>query len=415
MRRHLRTRFIFVVLILSICGFAWGPISNAYTAPAEGTQTPDLRLLQEAWKKIQQNYVKPDAADSKTLTYAAISAMVNALGDTGHSRFLTPEMVKEQQNISRGSFEGIGAELRLDNNRVIIAAPMEGSPAERAGIKSGDVIIKVDNEDMAGAGVEKVVSRILGPAGTEVRLTLLTAGTEENVTLIREKIMIQAVSWRPLPGTRLAHLRIATFSRGIGRDLRKALAEIKEKKMTGVILDLRNNPGGLLDEAVTAVGEFVSEGNALLERDGTGHVTPIAIRKATETATLPMVILINHATASAAEILSAALKDYGRGKLVGEKTVGAGTILRTIPLSDGSALLLAFREWLTPLGRPIWHKGVDPDVELSLPAGAASVFPSAEKDMTAEGLRQSVDVQLLKAIALLDPGFSAPPRVVPTA
>ncbi len=364
---------------------------------------PDFRLLAEAWNTIERVYVNRAAVKPKEMIYGAISGMVDSLGDTAHSRFLTPEMVKQEHNMTRGVLEGIGAELQMKDNQIVIVTPLDDSPAEKAGLKPGDIILKVNGEDVGGLPLEQAVTRILGPPGTSVRLTVLhpKSGRTSEVTIIRARVIIRSVTWHPLPGTAVVHLRMATFSKGVTADLRKALKDIEQAGARGLILDLRNNPGGLFNEAVSTASQFLASGNAVLVKDATGRIRPVPIENGGLALGLPLVALINGGTASAAEIVAGAIKDGGRTTLVGEKTFGTGTVLQEFPLSDGSALMLATEEWMTPSGNVIWHKGIQADVEVPLPPEVTPLTPKREAEMTGSDLRASGDRQLLKALDLL--------------
>ena len=374
---------------------------------APDTIPPDaesnFRLMAEAWNTIQRVYVDRKALNSQHTTYGAISGMVDALGDTGHSRFLTPEMLKQERNLARGRFEGIGAEVQMKNGQLVIVAPIDGSPAQSAGLKPGDIILKVDDQDVSGLPLDQAVDRILGPAGTRVKLTILNlkTATTKDVTLTRASITVQSVTWHQLPGTTAVHLRIATFSKGVAENLRKALSAIDKERIAGLILDLRNNPGGLLDEAVSTASQFLSGGNVLLEKNAVGKIHPVPVSPGGLATSLPLVVLINGGTSSGAEIVAGALQDAHRAKLVGEKTFGTGTVLETFSLSDGSALMLAIEEWLTPAGQVIWHHGISPDVAVHLPPEVPPLLPVTERELTAEKLREHGDVQLLRALDLL--------------
>lgn len=363
----------------------------------------NFRLIAEAWNMIQRVYVDRNAVNPQRITYGAIGGMVDALGDTGHSRFLTPEMLKQERNLTKGRFEGIGAEVQMKNGQLVIVAPIDGSPAQKAGLKPGDIVLKVDDQDVSGLSLDRAVDRILGPAGTRVKLTILNlrTNTTKEITLTRASIDVQSVAWHPLPGTKVAHLRIATFSKGVAENLRKALLALEKEGATGLILDLRNNPGGLYNEAVSSASQFLSGGNVLLEKNAVGKITPVPVRPGGVAVSLPLIVLINGGTSSGAEIVAGALKDAHRAELVGEKTFGTGTVLETFPLSDGSALMLAVEEWLTPAGTLIWHHGIVPDVPIPLPPEVTPLIPSNEKGLTAEELRNSKDVQLLRALDLL--------------
>jgi carboxyl-terminal processing protease len=412
MKRFLSCLGILVaVVLLLVAGLAGGVVLDRQvlarfvpTGNIPPDATSSFQLMAEAWNIIHESYVDRPAVQPQTLTYGAIGGMVDALGDTGHSRFLSPEMVQEQHNFTTGQFEGIGAYVEMKDGHVVIVAPMDGSPAQQAGLRPGDVILKVDGEDVAGLPIDQVVSRIVGPAGTSVTLTILTpeTGQTRDVPLVRAQIALQNVFWQQLPGTQIAHVRIVAFSKGVTDDLRQTLSEIQQQGLTGIILDLRSNPGGLLSEAVGTASQFLKSGNVLLEKDAQGEITPVPVQEGGLTPDLPLVVLIDPGTASAAEIVSGALQDAGRAELVGEATFGTGTVLNEFSLSDGSALLLATEEWLTPAGRIIWHQGIAPDVQVSLPQGTSPLLPQAEAGMTLEQVRNSGDAQLLQALELLN-------------
>jgi carboxyl-terminal processing protease len=408
MKHQLRGQWIpwLVFFILGLIGgILLGCQLMAFTPSS--TITPDaasnFQLMAEAWNTIQRLYVDRAAVKPQMMTYGAISGMVDSLGDTGHSRFLTPEMVKQERNFSKGELEGIGAEVQKKNNQVVIVAPLDDSPAQRAGLKPGDVILKVNGEEVSGLPLEQAVGRILGPPGTTVKLTILSPDTGRivEVPLVRARITLHSVTWLRLPGTAAADVRIAAFNKGVTEDLRKALMMIQQEGLTGLILDLRSNPGGLLDEAVTTASQFLGSGKVMLEKNAVGKVKPVSVREKGVALTIPMVALINGGTSSGAEIVAGALQDAHRAMLVGEKTFGTGTVLEPFSLSDGSALLLATEEWLTPTGRVIWHQGISPDVFVSLPSDVSPLIPEEERGMTADHLRASGDAQLLKALDLL--------------
>jgi carboxyl-terminal processing protease len=363
----------------------------------------DFGLIAEAWNTIHTYYVDQAVVKARPLTYGAISGMVNALGDTGHSTFLSPDMIKEQEEFTKGKYKGIGAEVKMKGERVVIVAPFDGSPAQKAGLRPGDTIIGVNGQDTTGLGLLQVVKMISGPAGTTVTLAILdpVTGRTRKVTMIRASITIKNITWHQLPGTKAAHLRIAAFSSGVTEALKKALEKIKESDLKGLILDLRDDPGGVLAEAVSSASQFLSDGDVLLEKNMRNQITRVPVEKKGLAPHIPMVCLVNQGTASAAEILAGALQDHKRARLVGTTTFGTGTVLEQFPLSDGSAMLLAVEEWLTPDGNTIWHKGITPNVVVALPEGITPLFPEEERDMTPQNLLESKDIQLLDALKLL--------------
>ena len=429
MNRWLRCGLVlFLIALILATGVAGGVVLDRqvlsfFSPPANipsGAES-EFRLMAQAWNTIQDRYVNRAEIEQTDLTYGAISGMMNSLGDVGHSRFLTPQMAEQQRNFGQGEFEGIGVEVQMRDGRLVIVAPIDNTPAAEAGLQPGDVIVAVNGEDVTGMALEAIVERIMGPAGTEVTLSILDpdTGQTREVTLTRARIPLENVSWVQLPGTQVAHVRISAFSRGVTEDLKKALNAIKDQGLSGIILDLRNNPGGLLDEAVGTASQFLEGGNVLLVRDAEGNVDPVPVEDGGLASALPLVVLINEGSASASEIVAGALQDQDRATLVGQTTFGTGTVLSTFRLSDGSALLLATEEWLTPDGRVIWRKGIEPGVQASLPSGAAPLVPGAERDMSAQELQDSQDVQLLQALEILSgsiacqPGITVCPAALP--
>jgi carboxyl-terminal processing protease len=227
------------------------------------------------------------------------------------------------------------------------------------------------------------------------------------VTLTRAKITIQNVTWQQIPGTTIADIRIAAFSQGVSGDLENVLTQVKQAHMTGIVLDLRDDPGGLLDQAIGVSSQFISSGDVLLEKDAKGNITHIPVQKKGPVNNLPMVVLVNQGTASAAEIVAGALQDAQRATLVGDTTFGTGTVLNQFPLADGSALLLATQEWLTPSGKTIWHKGITPQVVVQLPTDTTLLTPDNLKALDIVQLQSSGDSQLLQAVNLLNHVSSA--------
>jgi carboxyl-terminal processing protease len=365
---------------------------------------PDFGLMREAWTDIRRYYVERDKLSPKVITYGALSGMVDALGDTGHSRFLSPQMVKQLQALEKNRFEGIGAEVSMKNGHIVIVAPLPDSPAIRAGLTPGDIILKVNGEDIAGLPLDQVVARISGPAGTVVALTILNPATEQSreIHLTRAKVEIHDVQWQRLPGTDFVHLHLAGFDKGSSVELQKALGTINKEHLNGIVLDLRNNPGGLLSEAINVASQFLATGTVLEVKNAAGKITEIPVKPHGAATKIPLVVLVNGGSASAAEIVAGALQDAHRGPLVGEKTFGTGTVLNEIPLSDGSALLLAVEEWLTPDGHVIWHKGIKPNEEVALKSDKPPLLPENESSLTVTQLSNSGDTQLLRAIQLLE-------------
>jgi carboxyl-terminal processing protease len=402
--RSIRTGFQLMAMLCGGIGIGWTCALGC--ASKEALNVP---LMNQAVSVMERHYVDQSALQRTALTYGAISGMVNSLGDNGHTTFLSPEMVKELANSERGEFKGVGIEIQIKNNRVVVAAPIDQSPAQRAGLRAGDVIMKVNDQDIAGWPLSRVVEQITGPAGSKVRLTILNSqsGHTREVTITRASIKVHDVTWAPLPGTELAHLRIASFNRNVAKELHEALEQIQAAGMRGIVLDLRNNPGGFLDQAVSVASEFLKGGNVLLVKDSNGHISPEPVRKGGIATGIPLDVLVNQGSASAAEIVAGALRDSRDAVLIGETTFGTGTVLGEFRLTDGSALLLAIQEWLTPKGESFWHKGITPEIAVSLPEDVTPLLPENERKMTREQLQSSSDRQLLRAIEVVDGKLAA--------
>ena len=395
----------FAVCILA-AGFGGGMYYTTYqnrnsdTITVSKADKADYELIKQAWDDIQTKYVDQSVVSSQLLAYGAISGMVDSLGDTGHSVFLTPAEVQQENQAIAGKLDGIGAEVSEKNGNVVVVAPIDGSPAQKAGLQSGDIILKVDGT--AVTGVQDAVTHIRGTPGTSVTITIInTAGTTLDLTIVRAEIHINSVVWQMLPGTTIADLRITSFSDGTSAALDTALAAIKAQGATAIVLDLRDNPGGLLNEAEGVASRFLTGGDVLEEKDINGNIKKDADLSNVTKTDLPMTVLVNGGTASAAEIVSGALQDRSRAKVIGQSTFGTGTALVGYSLTDGSEVVLGVSEWLTPSGKSIWHTGLTPDTVIALAAGVSPLLPEAIKGMTAAQLQASGDTQLLDAINLL--------------
>jgi carboxyl-terminal processing protease len=406
--RPLRWVGCLALVLLGITLFLGGVAVERYVlagapAAAETTDGLNAALLDEARRVIQENFVDREAATDERLQTGALAGMVDILGDIGHSRFMTPAMVEDQANYIAGEFEGIGAYVEMRDGFVTIVSPIDNSPAQAAGILPGDIVTAVDGNDVTGLSLQEVVEMILGPAGTPVTLTLFRPETSEDLTLTleRARIELQNVTWTLLPGTTIAQVRIAGFSERVADDLAAAIEAAEAQGATGLILDLRNNPGGLLSEAVSVAGRFLPDDTVVvLRQNADGDVTEERTDNGTPTQ-LPLVVLINQGSASASEIVSGALQDHERATLVGETTFGTGTVLNEFGLSDGSAILLATEQWLTPDGRVIWREGVVPDEVVELTGPVQLLVPETADDLTAEEVAASEDTQVLRAVELL--------------
>ena len=370
---------------------------------ASGAPGDDFALIREAWDTIHQNYVGAASLDDRKLAYGAIDGMTDAVGDTGHTTFMTPEERATRNSALSGSYVGIGVEVDTTPEGLpLVVGVFRGSPADEAGLKAGDVIVGVDGTTTVGEDLDSVIDRVRGEAGTPVVLTVRSGdGPDRDVRIVRADVQIEPVSWAMVPGTKTAMLRLEQFSTGAAPKLRTALEELKAAGADRLIFDLRGNPGGYVNEAVAIASEFLASGNVYIERNAAGEEKASAVTPGGVVTDLPLVVLIDQGSASAAEIVAGAIQDAGRATLVGETTFGTGTVLGEFALSDGSALRIGTVEWLTPKGRVIWHEGIAPDVVVARPADVAPVVPDDLKSMSAADVSRIADPQLKKAMELV--------------
>jgi len=361
-----------------------------------------ISRLYEAWQIVSEEYVDASVVTPDTLIDGAIGGMVDSLGDTGHSRYISPKDAASEREALRGSFEGIGAYLTERDGMVIIAAPIDGAPADQAGIRPGDRILSVDGVDTRSDSVTQLQSKVRGPSGTSVTLEVLHEdGVIETIRIERATIDIPAVSWKMLPGD-VAHLHFNQFSLQADDDMRQALTEISQANAKALILDLRNNPGGYVDQLMRVAAQFVpKETVILIEEDRAGQRTPYATDRAGMAQNIPMVVLVNGNTASAGEILAGALQHAGRAKIIGEPTFGTATVLRPFDLDEGASIRLGTTQWLTPDGEVVRGKGITPDTTIILRNWSDIVSPREAAQMSDTELRASVDTQLSAAYTTL--------------
>jgi carboxyl-terminal processing protease len=355
-----------VVVLLAVSAFILVGWSGLKAKTPTGTQDPEiyqyLRLFSDVLNIVQSNYV--DKVESKKLIYGAITGMLRDLDP--HSSFLKPEDFKELQIETKGKFGGLGIEITLRDGILTVVAPLEGTPADKAGIQANDQIIRIDEQPTQDMSLMEAVQKMRGQKGTKVKLTIIRKGEKKPLEfeLTRDIIAIQSIRWRNLePG--YGYVRISSFQSGTSADLRKALEQLEKDNtpLQGLILDLRNDPGGLLDQAVEVSDEFLDEG--LIVYTG-GRLESQQMRfeahKKAKRHNYPIVVLVNSGSASASEIVAGALQDHKRAIILGETTFGKGSVQTVIPLDDGSAIRLTTSLYYTPSGRSIQAKGIEPDI-----------------------------------------------------
>jgi carboxyl-terminal processing protease len=351
----------FLAVLVIPLSFTLGCISQGITGPSDNT---GISLVDQAWNAIHQNYVDPSKLDSTSLSRGAIKGIMSALNDP-YSAYLDPETYQMFQSDIEGNFQGIGAEVTLNtDNRVTIVAPLPNSPAARAGLKTGDVIMAVNGKSTEGLSATEVALVVRGPAGTTVTLTILHAGETipENIEITRAQINEASVSSELKDGN--AYIRIFQFGTNTNSEFNNALQTFDLKNTTGIILDLRSNPGGLVPTVVDVASHFLKQGVVLTLVDNKGKQTADSVHPNGVYTDLPMVVLVDQYSASGSEVLTGALRDYKRATIAGVKTFGKGSYDVNIPLQDGSYIYLTVGRWLTPNGQLIEGKGIEPDYVL---------------------------------------------------
>ena len=323
----------------------------------------------KAWQFLEAKYVDQGKLDYQKMVYGAIDGMVDAVGDP-YTVFFEPSTNKKFQEEISGAFGGVGMELGLKNNIITVIAPIKDTPAARAGIKAGERIMKIDGKYIAGISLEEAVTLIRGRPGTRVTLTIAPPdnGDTRDITLTREIIKVPAVDWKMLesPPTggaqNIAYVQIYGFTQNVEADFKKASEEILESDADSLIIDLRNNPGGLLNEAIAVADRFLKEGVIVSTRGRTQNLLEQFAHVEATHPNYPIVLLVNEGSASAAEIVAGALQDHGRAVLLGTKTFGKGSVQTIFELGDGAALKLTVARYYTPSGRSIQDEGVHPDI-----------------------------------------------------
>jgi carboxyl-terminal processing protease len=366
------TVFTLLVGIAFFGGFYFnGYISEKNFLVAQaGLNGIDLGLMGSVLNLTAENYVDPSKIDKKQMSYGAIAGMVKAIGDP-YTVFFDPTAAKNFKESISGKFSGIGIQVGEKDGKVKVIAPIKGTPAEKAGIVAGDTIIAVDGKPISDLSIDEVVNLIKGPKGTKVTVGILRAnGDAKTFEIIRDEIVMQSVELKMSETAnkkKVAILAINQFSDTVFQDFKTAANEVLNQNVDGMVLDLRNNPGGLLDQTDDIAGWFLKKGDLILtEQDRNSTKTthqsagPGALLK------IPTVVLVNQGTASAAEILSGALRDDRQLDIIGEKTFGKGVVQKVVDLDDGSSLKVTVTKWFTPNGELIQDKGIQPTIEVKL-------------------------------------------------
>lgn len=337
----------------------------------------DFNLFWDTWEKVEQKYIDESKIDQQKMFYGAIKGMVGSIGDP-YTFFLTPDENKQSKDDLGGKFEGIGAQLGLKDNRVVVIAPIKNSPAEAAGIKAGDYIIEVDGESTEGWTLSQTVSKIRGEKGTQVALTVANASGQKEVTITRDQIKVDSVelTFETSNGKRVAHLKLNQFGETTNSEWDAAVNQIatqwKNGQIAGMVLDVRGNPGGYLESAVYLGSEFIEQGKTIVTQETTtGDNRTYKVTRQGKLIGIPLNVLIDGGSASASEILAGALRDHGKATLIGQKSFGKGSVQEALDLKDGAGLHVTIAKWILPEGDWINGKGLEPEiaVENEVPEG----------------------------------------------
>ncbi len=324
----------------------------------------DFSLFWDTWNQLSDRYVDKDQISTDKLVYGAISGMVNSLDDP-YTVFLPPQENKEFNENLQGSFGGVGIEIGIREDILTVIAPITGSPADRAGIRAGDLILKIDEKSTDGMRVHEAVSKIRGLKGSSVTLAILHSGQNEpvEIKLLRDTIKIPTVSWK-MQNDNVALLQVFSFGANVDREFKKTASEILSSKANRIILDLRNNPGGFLDSSVYLAGFFQDDQEIVTIKRGNGKEEFYRSEGKPTLKKYPIVILLNKGSASASEILAGALRDNLQALIVGETSFGKGSVQDVSQLSGGTSLKVTIAKWYTPSGATIDKVGIKPDIEV---------------------------------------------------
>ena len=366
------------VMALLVAGMAASPIANL--AASETSAYSELRTFSEVLSLVEENYV--NKVDAKKLIRGAIRGMLRTLDP--HTTYLNPEYFKEMQVETTGRFGGLGIEISIRGGVLTVVTPIEDTPAHKAGVQAGDQIILIEEEPTKDLSLQEVVKRLRGKPGTEVKITVRREGEKEMLpfTITREIIRIKSVRSRMLPED-IAYIRVRSFQNGTGREVKDALSSLEDKGARALVLDLRNNPGGLLSQAVSVSDIFLKAGSLIVYTKGRMNDQEHRFTSTHEVpgGKIPMAVLVNAGSASASEIVAGALQDLGRAKLIGVKTFGKGSVQTVVPLSDGSGLRLTTALYFTPKGRRIQGEGIEPDIVSEVERSAGPTRAMREKDL----------------------------------
>lgn len=386
-KKIIYSAILVLAFILVFALGAWlGAAKLAYHVPQPGTI--DFSLFWDAYSKLQHNFIDPSKIDNQKVIYGAVEGMTKSLGDP-YTDFFDPTQAKLFESDLAGSFDGIGVEIGIKQNTLTVIAPLKGTPGEKAGLKSGDMILKIDGKDATSMSTDEAVNLIRGPKGTSVTLTILRDGwnSAKDIKITRDTITVPSMSWE-IKNNDVAYIHINEFGETLPSDFKSAALKILQSPAKKIVLDLRGNPGGYLEAAQNIAGWFLPNGQTVTIEDfGQGKARQTYKSEGNaELANYPTVILIDQGSASASEILAGALRDNRNIELIGTKSFGKGSVQEVINMRDGSFMKITIAKWLTPKGNSISEVGLTPDVKV---------------EITDQDIQVNKDPQLAKALEIV--------------
>jgi carboxyl-terminal processing protease len=408
MLRRVGDKRVLLLVLAAVLLSMYTGVVMAKRSPFQNETYENLKVFTEVLSYVEANYV--EEVDPNKLVYGAIRGMLRTLDP--HSSFMPPDVYREMQIETEGRFGGLGIEITIRDDILTVVSPIEGTPAFRAGIEPGDQIVKVDGESTKDMSLVDAVKKLRGPEGSAVTISVLRKDFAEpkDFTLTRAVIQIKSVRWKKLPDD-IGYIKLRSFQKTTSEELADALHDLDEQHVRALVLDLRNNPGGLLEQAITVSDEFLEPGKLIVYTKGrlAGQNMKGFSKNERAYITQSMVILINEGSASASEIVAGALQDLGRATVMGTQSFGKGSVQTIIPLSDGSGLRLTTAKYFTPKGREIQGKGITPDVVVE-EAKAPQAEDEQSKQQTPPRNRRQIalpgddlsdDLQLQKAVDFL--------------
>ncbi len=418
-RFHWISRLALVLALVTVfsAGLVAGRAPSVSTGGASQSdggfaEQDGYRTLEDTWDLVSSQYVDFEHVDSEELFWGASAGLVDGLGDTGHSRFLDPKEAIDFVESTQGKLIGIGVQIRSSGTEIFFSGVIDGGPAQEAGVQRGDVLLRLNGDDVTALELDALDPYLDGVAGNAIVMEIYRPTTEETLSfdLVQREIIIDPVSWTILPGG-VALIRLSSFTDGSADALRGAIKESLDAGGTSIAFDLRDNGGGLVDEARQIASQFLPEATVIFrERYADGSSEEYVTDAGGLAVDIPMVVLVNRFSASASEIVASALSETGRAEVIGQTTFGTGTILYSQQLDDESLLVIGHGLWETVDGNIVWRKGFEPDEEVLLSYGALPLIPEDDPEISEQELVAADDAQVLAAVESLTGELSGTPE-----